>query len=134
MNVPPSQKIPLIVKGASPESQARLRRHGDLILTLARLSETREAAEFPSGSAQFVVGEATAALPLEGVIDLGKERARLQKEVAKQESEIAKIDAKLSNQAFVSRAPEEVIEEQKERKAEADAIRIRLNDALRRLS
>jgi valyl-tRNA synthetase len=68
------------------------------------------------------------------VIDLSKERQRLQKEIGKAEDEIAKINAKLSNQAFVSRAPEEVIEEQKERRAEAEAVRSRLAEALGRLS
>jgi valyl-tRNA synthetase len=134
MNVPPSQKIELVLKGVAEESRLRLRRHNDLVLTLARLSGVRESSDIPKGSAQFVVGEASGALPLEGVIDLAKERARLQKEVAKQESEIAKIDAKLSNQAFVSRAPEEVIEEQKERREEANVVKTRLAEALSRLN
>ncbi|WP_413864407.1 hypothetical protein, partial [Albidovulum sp.] len=52
---------------------------------------------------------------------------------AKQDGEIAKIDAKLANADFVARAPEEVIEEQKERREAAAAIRDRLNEAIARL-
>jgi valyl-tRNA synthetase len=134
MNVPPSAKLPLVLKGLSAESRARLQRQRDLLLTLARLSDVTESDEIPKGSAQLVVGEAVAALPLGDVIDFAKERARLQKEVAKADGEISRIDAKLSNEAFVSRAPEEVIEEQKERRAEAEALKARLGEALKRLS
>jgi len=75
----------------------------------------------------------TIVLDLEGHIDAAKELARLKKDVAKQESEIAKIDAKLGNADFVSRAPEEVIAEQNERRAAAVATRDRLNEAVARL-
>ena len=64
-----------------------------------------------------MVGEATYALPVGEVIDLKAEGARLQKEIKKLGDEIAKIDAKLGNAAFVSRAPEEVVEEQRERRS-----------------
>jgi valyl-tRNA synthetase len=68
------------------------------------------------------------------VIDFDKERARLAKDLKKAQDEIAKFDAKLNNAAFVAKAPEEVIEEQKERRAEAAALASRLQDALTRLS
>ena len=98
-------------------------------LTLGRLSSARVSAEIPKGSAQFVIGEAVAALPLGDVIDLDKERARLAKEIKKAEDEIARIDAKLSNAAFVAKAPAEVIDEQKEKRAEYAAIASRLAEA-----
>ena len=62
----------------------------------------------------------SAALPLEGVVDLEAERARLDKELQKLEAEIAKIDAKLGNADFLKRAPEEVVDEQRERREEAE--------------
>jgi valyl-tRNA synthetase len=134
MNVPPSARITLLLKDASAETIARLNRHRDVALTLARLSSARTTNEVPQGSAQFVLGEAVAALPLGDVIDLDKERARLAKDLKKAQDEIAKFDAKLNNAAFVAKAPEEVIEEQKERRAEASALSNRLQDALKRLS
>ncbi|HUJ03490.1 MAG TPA: valine--tRNA ligase, partial [Rhizomicrobium sp.] len=108
MNVPPSAKIALIVKDASAESIARLERHRDVIATLARLSDVRIESAIPKGSAQFVLNEATVALPLGDVIDFAKERARLEKELQKANDEIARFDAKLANEQFVARAPEEV--------------------------
>ena len=51
----------------------------------------------------------------------------------KAEGEIARIDAKLGNEAFVAKAPEEVIDEQKEKRAEYDAARLKLLEALKRL-
>ena len=81
-----------------------------------------------------MVGEATFALPLAGVIDIDAERGRLKREVAKEEVEIDKIDKKLSNEQFVAKAKPEVIEEQRTRRADAVARRERLEAALTRLS
>jgi valyl-tRNA synthetase len=134
MNVPPSAHITLLLKDANEETTARLARNRDVALTLARLSSARVTSEIPKGSAQFVLGEAAAALPLGDVIDIEKERARLQKDLQKAESEIARFDAKLGNAGFVAKAPEEVIEEQKEKRAEAAATATRLQEALRQLS
>jgi valyl-tRNA synthetase len=134
MNVPPGAKIDLVLKGAAPESAARLKRHKDLILRLARLEKAETGDAVPKGSAQIVMGEAVAALPLAGVIDMAAESARLKKEITKTEGEISRIDAKLSNQQFVSKAPEEVIEEQREKRAEWESLRTKLAEALKILS
>jgi valyl-tRNA synthetase len=134
MNVPPSARIALILKDASQETAARLARHRDLALTLARLSDAHVASEIPKGSAQFVLGEAAAALPLGEVIDLDKERARLAKEIRRAEDEIARFDAKLSNAAFVAKAPADIIDEQKEKREEAAAMASRLKEAVSRLT
>ena len=133
MNVPASAKIALVLKGAGDITQARLARNFDAILTLARLSSAEFADSIPQGSAQFVVGECVAALPLGDVIDFAKERARLQKELQRLESEIARFDAKLGNADFVARAPEEVIDEQKEKRSDAVATAERLREAVGRL-
>jgi valyl-tRNA synthetase len=133
MNVPPAAKIQLVLKTAESETRARLERHRDSILTLARLAGADIAEAIPNGSAQFVVGESVAALPLGDVIDFAKERARLQKELQKAEGEIARVDAKLNNPDFVARAPEDVIDEQKEKRAESEALASRLKEAVARL-
>jgi valyl-tRNA synthetase len=133
MRVPPSSRIALLLKDASADTRARMDRNRDLILTLARLSAAQPADELPQGSAQFVIAEATAALPLGDVIDLAAERARLEKELAKADAEIARFDAKLSNEQFVSRAPEDVLNEQREKRADAAALAERLRQAVTRL-
>ena len=134
MNVPPAAKIALVLKGADAASQATLAANHDVILTLARLSSAEAADALPKGSAQFVLGEATVGLPLGDVIDFSKERARLEKELRKAEDEIGRIDAKLANEQFVSRAPEEVLTEQREKRAEYAATAARLKEAVSRLA
>jgi len=134
MNVPAAAKIVLVLTSASAETKARLSRNQGVIETLARLNEAKIGAAIPSGSAQFVIGEAVVALPLGDVIDFSKERARLEKELKKAEEEIARFDAKLSNEQFVSRAPEEVLTEQREKRAEAASLAVRLKEAVKRLA
>ena len=73
-------------------------------------------------------------LPLDGVIDIGQEADRLTKQIEKLDGEIAKIDAKLGNEKFTSRAPEAVIEEQRERRTTTIETRDKVAAALTRLS
>jgi valyl-tRNA synthetase len=135
VNVPPSITTPLLVKDAAPESLARAGRWIDAIRRLGRVTEiTPLAGEAPKGVLQAVVGEATVMLPLAEVIDLGAERARLARERAKVAAEAEKIAAKLANADFVTRAKEEVVEENRERLAAARAEMARLNAALARIT
>jgi valyl-tRNA synthetase len=80
-----------------------------------------------------VLGETTAALPLAGVIDMSAERARLEREIEKAKAEIKKVDAKLANESFLAKAPPEVVEENRERKAEFEALIAKLQAALKRV-
>jgi valyl-tRNA synthetase len=133
MNVPAGAKLQLVMVGAGEETLRRVVAGTALITRLARLEAISPQSEVPGESAQFVVGEATFALPLSGVIDLGVERARLEKEVGKLNAEIAQIDKKLGNEQFVAKAPEEVIEEQRSRREAAIERRTRIEEALARL-
>ena len=72
-------------------------------------------------------------MPLADVIDIAAERDRLARELEKLEGQIAQIDKKLSNEKFVSRAPEQVVEEQRERRSEVEQTLVRLREALQRL-
>ena len=67
------------------------------------------------------------------MIDLDAERARLAKEIQKLDAEVAKIDAKLGNADFLKRAPEEVVDEQRERREEAVTRKAKMEEALSRL-
>ena len=134
MNVPAGAKLQMVVVGAGEETLRRLVAGTSLITRLARLEEISPQAAVPGESAQFVVGEATFALPLAGVIDIAVEKARLEKEVAKLDGEITQIDRKLGNEQFVAKAPEEVIEEQKSRREAAVERRHHILEALKRLS
>jgi len=130
LNVPAGAKIALLLIGADEAAETRLERYQDLIDRLARLEYSTCATAPPTGSVTFVLDEATVALPLEGVIDLPAEAARLAKEIAKLEAECAKMDQKLNNAAFVAKAPDEVVEELRERREEARATIAKLATAL----
>ena len=125
--------IPLVLAGASKETQGRAERWADFIKRLARVSEISSAATAPKGSVQLVVRGEVAALPLIGVIDIAAERARLTKEMQKAESDIARVDAKLGNEKFVANAPEEVVEEEKEKREEAIGRKVKIAQALEAL-
>jgi valyl-tRNA synthetase len=135
LNVPPSAKLSLLHQDASATTVERLAAHGERLATLARITDV-EALHGPAsqGSARIVVGEATYILPLADVIDVGQEAERLSKQIAKLDGEVAKIDAKLGNEKFTSRAPEHVIEEQHERRTTAMETRARVTAALEQLT
>ena len=132
MNVPAGARIALFVGAGHEALSAKLARHRALIEKLARVEGIREG-DFPKGSVQIILGEDSFALPIADHIDLGAEKARLEKEIAKVNGEIAKIDGKLANAKFVERAPKEVVEEQKQRRVDFSATLESLNAALVRL-
>jgi valyl-tRNA synthetase len=135
MNVPPGTLTPILLRDAAPESLARGQRWMDAIRVLARASELQPLnGELPKSSAQTVLDEATVVLPLAGAIDIGVERARLAKERDKAMGEARKVAQKLNNADFVKRAPEEVVEENRERLAAAQADIARLEAALQRIA
>ena len=74
-----------------------------------------------------------AALPLQGIIDFEAEKTRLAKEIAKLKGDADKIEAKLRNADFVARAPEDVVEENRERREDALSRMEKLAAALARL-
>jgi valyl-tRNA synthetase len=82
---------------------------------------------------QLVVRGEVAALPLAEFINVAAERGRLTKELAKADADIARVDAKLGNSDFLARAPEEVVEGEREKRHEAVARRAKLADAVERL-
>lgn len=133
LNVPAGARIPVVVTGANEQTVARIERHEGVIKIRARLESILVSEEVPSGSVQIVVGEATVALPLEGVIDINEECDRLKRELDKVSKHIKGIDAKLANEKFLANAPEEVVEEQKERRVDAVATQEKLQEALAKL-
>jgi valyl-tRNA synthetase len=134
MNVPGGAKVQIEVVGANPETLARIETHRPAIERLARLESITIAEAVPTGAAQLVMGEATFALPLGDIIDLDAEKARLAKDIAKLADEVAKIEKKLNNEQFTSKAPQEVIDDQRQRRDEAEDRRARVEAALNRLS
>jgi valyl-tRNA synthetase len=134
MNVPPGLLIRLALIKPSQLLFDRARRWDAALNRLARISATVNVDKVPAGAIQIVVGADTLALELQGVIDLAAERARLAKEMAKCDADIARVDAKLANADFLKRAPEEVVEGEREKREEAEARRVKIVEALARLA
>jgi valyl-tRNA synthetase len=133
MNIPPATLFPLVLVGTSDALRARAERWSDVIKRLARVADISFVDRAPDGSVQLLVRGEVAALPLKGVIDLAAEKVRLDKELAKADADIKRVDAKLGNADFVARAPEEVIDEQREKRGEAESRKTKILEALERL-
>ena len=133
MNIPPATLTPLVLAGASVETKQRAQRWSGVVKRMARLADIAFADAAPQGAVQLLVRGEVAALPLKGVIDLSAEKARLNKEMAKADADIKRVDAKLSNEKFVANAPEEIVEEEKEKREAALARKARILEALQRL-
>jgi valyl-tRNA synthetase len=134
MNVAPGAQVPLVLAGVSAKAAERAARHGDLLSRLARLSEVTPAETAPKGSVQIVVRGETLALPLAGIVDVSAERTRLGKALKEADGDIARCDGKLNNANFMARAAEDVIDEQREKRAEAAERRARIETAIGRLA
>jgi valyl-tRNA synthetase len=133
MNVPPAALAPLVLVNANGLTRERLARHDAAIKRLARVDGISLAEQAPKGAAQIVAGEATVCLPLGTLIDLGAEKARLEKAIAKIEAEMARIDGKLSNEKFVANANPEVVSAERDRLEELTGQLGSLNIALSRV-
>ncbi|MGH6807385.1 MAG: valine--tRNA ligase [Ensifer adhaerens] len=134
MNVPPAATAPLIVVAANALTRERLERHASAIGRLARVEHIDHAAVAPRGSAQIVVGEATACLPLGNLIDLSAEKSRLEKAISKVEVERERILGKLANEKFVANAKPELVDAERERLVELDLQKDSLGVALARVA
>ena len=135
MNVAPSALTPILLQDAAPATLARAGTWAEAIRRMGRASEIGPlAGALPPGSAQIVLDEATVVLPLSGIIDLGAERTRLDRDRVKALSEAAKVARKLENADFVRRAPPEVVDENRLRLAGYQAEAARLAAAIARIS
>jgi valyl-tRNA synthetase len=117
LNVPPAKQITLLLAGGTAVEHARAARFGTSLRFLTRLEriEVILAANQAPAAATAVVGEMTLLVPLEGLVDLGAERSRLDKELKRVDGEIAKSRGKLSSDTFVQNAPAAVVEQERQR-------------------
>ena len=133
MSVPAAARVPLLVKDADAAVASRVDRHREHILRLARVEGIAMTDAGRADSVSVVVEGTTLILPLGDVVDLGQEKARLGKEIARLDGDLTKFAAKLGNPGFLAKARPEVIEEQREREAETRRDRDRLKAAYDRL-
>lgn len=132
VRVPQGAQVSITI--SAPERDLDLVRVAqDYIRTLARVSEINMLGhlhEKPTKAMSAVVSDIEIYLPLEGIIDLSKEQERLSKELKTVQVEIAKVEKKLLNQEFIQKAPQEVVQREKTKKAELQQRRIRLQQRL----
>ncbi|MGE0257663.1 MAG: valine--tRNA ligase [Alphaproteobacteria bacterium] len=134
VNVPAASRLPLLVKDAGATAAVRLERHGEHIRRLARIDRIEMVEAVPEGGVAAVVEGTTLILRVGDVTDLGKERARLAKEIGRLDAELKKFAQKLANPAFLAKAKPEVVEEQREREADARRDRDRLQTVYERIA
>src|SRR5208283_5285755 len=133
MGVPPSTPMSLILVSPSDRAARSAAVWSESVKRLARVEGVESAAVAPPGSVLLVVRGEVVALPLAGVVDLAAERARLDKEIDNVKVEIAKVVAKLGNDDFLARAPEDVIAEHEERRETFEGQLAKLTHARERL-
>jgi valyl-tRNA synthetase len=116
MNLKPSLKIPLRVKTKDSEKELIANTSAHYIMDLARLEdlEVGPSVAKPKVSASTILNDAEVIVPLEGLMDFGEEKKRIEKELKKVEKEIIFLSKKLSNQNFVDKAPPDVIEKDRQ--------------------
>jgi valyl-tRNA synthetase len=129
MNVPPNRKAQVIIRSTDSKF---ISQHEVYIKSLAQVDKIELGPQLtkPRFSASAVVKDLEIFVPLEGLIDIDVERARLEKEIARLEKLIDGIDKKLMNQDFLERAPKEVIDKEKQKnqdfKANLEKLKINL--------
>jgi valyl-tRNA synthetase len=133
MNLTMATELPLVLVAVSADTKTRALRWSDALKRLARLSSISVAPVVPEGAVQILVRGEIIALPLRGLIDFAAEQARLEREMARATADMNRVDAKLGNADFIRRAPEEVVEGEREKRKEAEARHAKLAEALGRL-
>jgi valyl-tRNA synthetase len=126
MRITPAHMLAVTVK-AAPTDEARLRAHPGLIEALARARVTIDpGAVRPRASALGVAAQSELYVDLEGLVDLAAERQRLEKEIRRTADAIAFTRAKLARPDFIERAPAEIVEKEREKLAEQEALHAKL--------
>jgi valyl-tRNA synthetase len=132
MNLSPAQRVPLWAAPASAAERASLTATAPYVISLVKLSEIKIADDLPQTDAPVVLaGESRLMLHIE--MDRAAERDRHSKELARLEGDIAKVKANLANEAFVARAPAEVVAQKRRLLAEFEAKLEALQDLVKRL-
>ncbi len=135
MSVPPSKKVNVVFRPGSDRVAELLDGHRQYVADCAAVGEiiVDADAQVPKPAARAFPPGTEVHVPLAGIIDIDKERERLQKALGKAESEIASHDGKLSNEKFLSRAPADVVEMTRARREELAQKAEKLKESLSQL-
>ena len=131
LNLPAGAKPHLFLKDLKADNIAQT---SDMVKTLAHVEDVALlSGDITKDMVQGTFAGGVFLIPLKGIVDFESERARLQKEIAAVEGRIKGYEAKLSNENFVSRAPAQIVEDEKKRLSEAKEEHLKLNDAFNRI-
>ena len=133
LGVSPAKHVTLLLQGGSSADGARVQRLASQLKFLNRIERIDAIEGEPPPAAASIVGELKLFVPLEGLVDLGAERARLDKELKRVEGELAKSQGKLASETFVQNAPAAVVEQERQRLADWTAQRDALSTQRARL-
>ncbi|MEN0088720.1 MAG: class I tRNA ligase family protein, partial [Pseudomonadota bacterium] len=134
MSIAPGKEIDLVVVGASAEARGRVDAQRAVISRMIRAPMVSVADAVPSGAVQIVYGDVTLCLPVAGIVDFEAETKRLDDEIKRNGKEIERLEKKLGNAKFVANAPDEVVEENREKLAGYQAEGLKLSEARARMA
>ena len=134
MNVPGGDFVPLVVVGMDAAATSAWNKNEALIKRFARIESLTVVDTMPKGTAALAVSGGAFGIPLDGIIDVAAEKARLEKTLGKLAKELGGLRGRLNNPKFADSAPAEVIEETKANLALREDEESKLKDALARIS
>ena len=130
MNVPPSRKAAMILVSETPELYRQGAHFIKRLASVSELTVTETAPQSTDGMVSLVTASAAIYLPLADLVDIEKELERMAKEKEKAEQGLARIEAKLSNESFVSKAPANVVEGQRQQAEKYRALIANLEESM----
>ena len=134
-SIKPSQGISLLLQDGNQSDRTQAGNTEEMLKRLAKVTsiEWLESGTEPPPNALALVGELKVMVPLAGLIDVEAERARLGKEVTRCETDLKKITGKLSNEAFISKAPADVVDKERQRAKDLETTLATLAEQLQQL-
>lgn len=133
MNVPPNSEIEVLIQAPDADNRTILDEHLENYLNaLTKVADISiaESQDKPDAAAVSVVGDTEAYIPLKGIIDIDKEKARLQKKISQAEKNLVNVEKTLSNKNFLQKAPQHIVQQKRELKANLETEKANLESNL----
>ncbi|MGI9219860.1 MAG: valine--tRNA ligase [Woeseiaceae bacterium] len=136
MDISPGKSLPVLLQNASADDRARVEKHTLLLQRLGRVEsiDSLQADDEPPNSATALLGDARLLVPMKGLIDVGAERGRLEKQMQRVQADLTKAQGKLGNENFVNNAPAAVVTQEKQRVADFEKTIAQLAEQLEKLA
>lgn len=131
MGVPPNKEANLIINCPDEEKKSAIMHSTAYLTRLARLNTIEFQNEKPAQSATAVVQAIELYVPLAGLVDIDREKSRLEKEISRLSNQVQGLSKKLHNEKFLSRAPKPVVEKEKKKKNDFEQNLKKLQDNLK---